>query len=140
MGYPIAGVKITVQALEKDSDATIGAIRACVAMGVDSVFRDSSLYEFLEPIMSVEISVPTKNIGGVLSDLTVKRRTDIVEVIADETSSVSRSTVLARIPFATMLGYATTIRSSTQGEGSFSMEYLHHTPIDYELALTEMSS
>ena len=139
-GYPVSGVKITVHGLEKDTDTTIGAIRACVAMGVDSVFRNPTLYEFLEPVMSVEINVPTKSIGGVLSDLTVKRRADIIEVVADETSSVSRSTVLAHIPFATMLGYATSIRSSTQGEGSFSMEYLRHAPIDYELASIEMSS
>lgn len=139
-GYPVSGVKITVQALEKDSDTTLGAIRACVAMGVDSVLRTQSLYEFLEPVMSVEINLPNKSLGGVLSDLTVKRRADIVEVVADETSSISRSTILAHIPFATMLGYATAVRSSTQGEGSFSMEYLHHSPIDYELANTEMSS
>jgi elongation factor G len=142
-GYPIISTKITVIDIEKDIDTTAGGIRACASTYIDSIFRKEGNTEFLEPIMSVEITLPTRYMGTVLSDMSVKRRADIVEVLADPLNSgsnLNQSTkIIAFIPLATMLGYATSIRSMTQGEGQFSMEYLKHSPIDYSLAMNDVN-
>ena len=99
--------------------------------------------------MSLEIEVPVAFTGDVLNDLTVKRRAQVKEVLSAQQqqqlqqtsnhnqiqnnhqhdSSTGNSTIHAEVPLATMLGYATAIRSMTQGEGVFSMEYTHHQPV-----------
>lgn len=125
LGYPIVGIDIKVARLEKDHDSTPGAIRACAAIMIDNLLK-SNLKEILEPIMSAEIDVPTQFVGDVISDIAVSRRGSITEVF----SSGFRSVILAEVPLATMLGYATVIRSLTQGEGVFSLEYSKHAVVD----------
>ena len=86
--------------------------------------------------MSLEIDLPTNFVGDVLSDLTVKKRGFVKEVISNKAGE--RSNVYGLVPFATMLGYATSIRSMTQGEGFFSLEYSHLEVVDKEIAKKEM--
>lgn len=114
-GYPIVGVKLTIHNVERDNDTTGGAIRACIATCIDSIFRTSGYHQLLEPIMSVEIDIPTQYVGIILSDMTVKRRGEVVEVITEEEGLVvPRSILYVHVPLATMLGYATAVRSMTQ--------------------------
>ena len=82
--------------------------------------------------MAVEIELPANYLGDVLSDFTAKKRGQVREVITLDVNSLT--TVIGEVPLATMLGYATSIRSMTQGEGSFSMEYLTHSPVDQHIA------
>jgi elongation factor G len=129
LGFPVTGVAVKVTQLDRDHDTTSGAVRACISLFIDSLLRsdDSAL---LEPIMAMEIELPTAFMGDVLSDLTVKRRGQVKDVVTRE----GTCTITADVPLATMLGYATAIRSMTQGEGNFSMEYDRHTAVDLATA------
>ena len=81
--------------------------------------------------MALEVEAPSRCVGDVLSDLTVKRRAQVKDIYNSEEDSLNNSLVLAHAPLASMLGYATSIRSMTQGEGSFSMEFLKFSdPMD----------
>ena len=62
---------------------------------------------------------------SVLSDITTKRRGQINEIVPNEHLNL----ISAKVPLEAMLGYATAIRSITQGEGTFSLEYLEHAPV-----------
>ena len=133
-GFPVVGIKVSVDAVERDGDTTPGAIRACAALLLDAVLR-SPEHALLEPLMDLEITLPVDHVGNVLSDLTVKRRALVKEVVTGDEDQRS-AVVLARVPLATMLGYATSIRSMTQGEGAFSMEFAAYSaPVDPSLLL-----
>jgi elongation factor G len=130
-GFPVTGIHVSVVGIERDQDSTPGAFRACVSLFIDNLLR-GELKTLFEPVMAVEVDLPSSYLGDVLSDITVKRRGQVKEIITRDGSSLS--TILADAPLATMLGYATSIRSMTQGEGSFSMEYSAHLPVDQEIA------
>ena len=124
-GFPISGLRVIALEVRKEDDTTPGAIRACVSTFVQSIFRASEASTILEPIMSVEIETPEKFVGDILNDLTSQRRAEIQAVDARSSWSI----ITAFVPLYTLLGYATTLRSMTQGEGSFSMEYLSHQTV-----------
>ena len=88
--------------------------------------------------MQVEIEVPAACTGDILSDLTVKRRARVREI--SSLDSRGRTLIEAVVPFATMLGYATAVRSMTQGEGAFSLEYAEHAPVPISTAKEEMNN
>ena len=135
LGFPIVGISVHVLEVRRDSDTTPGAIRACVCTFIDSLFRRESGSEcrsiMLEPVMSVEIELPDHYVGDILNDLTSQRRANIHAV---NTRSMW-STINADVPLYTLLGYASNLRSMTLGEGSFSMEYLAHHPVDDSIAI-----
>ena len=130
-GFPVTGFHVAVTDVEKDFDTTPGAMRACVSLFIDSMLKGNRKM-ILEPIMTVEIELPASYLGDVLSDFTAKKRGQVKEVITLDGNSLT--TVIGEVPLATMLGYATSIRSMTQGEGSFSMTYLTHSPVDQHIA------
>jgi elongation factor G len=78
----------------------------------------------LEPIMHVDISAPSEYIGDIMGDLN-SRRGRVEGVDADDDAQV----VHARAPFSEMLTYGSTLRSLTQGRGSFHMEYSHYEEV-----------
>ena len=130
-GFPVTGFHVAVVGIERDHDTTSGAMRACVSLFIDSILKGDRKM-ILEPVMAVEIELPATYLGDVLSNLTAKRRGQVKEIITLDGSSLS--TIIGEAPLATMLGYATSIRSMTQGEGSFSMEYAVHNPVDQHTA------
>ena len=113
--------------MEKDADTSPGALQACVAMCLDKTFRDDSVHALLEPLMKLDIELPSAYVGDVLSDLTVRRRAQIRDVIVIDGN---RNNVNALVPLATILGYASSLRSITQGEGAYTMEYHSHGRTD----------
>ncbi len=82
----------------------------------------------LEPIMHVDISAPSEYVGDIMGDLN-SRRGRVEGVDAEEESQV----VHARVPFSEMLTYGSTLRSLTQGRGSFHMEYSHYEEVPRNL-------
>jgi elongation factor G len=128
-GYPLVGLRIEVTDVVKDSDTTEGAVRACVVGSMHEAMKQLR-HVYLEPVMSIEAELPDEYLGDTLSDLSVKRRA----MIKDVTSlPFNFSSIVGTVPLATMLGYATSIRSMTHGQGSFSMEYVCHQPVDNPL-------
>ncbi len=83
----------------------------------------------LEPIMSVEVTVPEEFLGDVLGDLN-SRRAHIVGMDTMDGIQIIR----AMVPLAEMFGYATDLRSMTQGRGVYSMEFDHYEPLPQSLA------
>ena len=124
IGHPVENIRVVL---------TDGAAHA-----VDSselAFKLASIYAFrqcypaskpviLEPVMLVELRVPTEFQGAVIGDLN-KRKCVIVGNDQDEDDSV----ITAHGPLNNMFGYATALRSMTQGKGEFTMEYKEHSPV-----------
>ncbi len=82
----------------------------------------------LEPVMHVDISAPSEYVGDIMGDLN-SRRGRVEGVDAEEDSQV----VHARVPFSELLTYGSTLRSLTQGRGSFHMEYSHYEEVPRSL-------
>jgi elongation factor G len=80
--------------------------------------------------MALEVVVPEPNLGAVLADLTVARQAAVKSVASRGAGLAQRHVVTADAPLAKLLGYATTLRSLTAGEGVFTMEYAHHAPLE----------
>ena len=122
-GYPVIGLSVRISALTFEASTSLGSIRAGAAGFIENTLRSVNNV-ILEPYMSLQIDLPSSYVGDVLSDLTVKRKAAVQDVVAVEGGEFS--VVLGYVPLSTMLGYASTIRSLSQGQGSFTMEYLKH--------------
>jgi elongation factor G len=83
----------------------------------------------LEPIMRVEVMAPEEYTGEVLGDLSTRA----ASVTGIESNNGSGQAIHADVPLAAMFGYATSLRSRTQGRGSFVMEFDHYAPISPEV-------
>jgi elongation factor G len=79
----------------------------------------------LEPIMTVEITVPDANMGDVNGDLNTKR----ARILGMEQAGSGLQRITAQVPMAEMLHYATDLRSITQGRGTFSMEVAQYEEV-----------
>lgn len=122
-GYPIVDVKVTLyDGSYHDVDSNEMAFRMAAGMG----FRkgcEMAKPVLLEPMMMVEAVTPDDYLGDVVGDIN-RRRGVIVSMDENPTGKVIKATV----PLAQMFGYATDLRSMSQGRASFSMEYSCHMP------------
>ena len=118
-GFPVIGVKVVVTGVHKDGDTTPGSIRACASTMVDAFLR-SDKHLLLEPVMAVEVALPSCFVGDVLSDLTVKRRGHIEEVTACA-GGEDRSLLSAEVPLATMVRNLNLLKHA---QGYYSCELL----------------
>ncbi|MFQ5429797.1 MAG: elongation factor G [Phycisphaerae bacterium] len=117
-GYEIIGVKMILEDGSSHAvDSSDMAFQVCARDAMKEAFIRSSPV-LLEPIMRVEIETPTEYQGPIIGDLSSRRGT----VHATETSG-PLTIVAASVPLARMFGYATTIRSMSQGKASFTMEF-----------------
>lgn len=117
-GYPMIDVKVTLfDGSYHDVDSNEMAFKIAGSMGVRQgcINADPVL---LEPIMKVEVVTPEGNMGDVMGDL--NRRRGLVQGMED---SVSGKIIRALVPLGEMFGYATDLRSATQGRASYSMEF-----------------
>jgi elongation factor G len=83
----------------------------------------------LEPIMSVEVVVPEDFMGEVIGDINSRRG----KVLGMETRPAAQA-IDARVPFAQMFGYATDLRSLTQGRATYTMQFSHYEPVPAAVA------
>jgi len=117
-GYPLVGVKVTlIDGSYHDVDSSEMAFKIAGSMGIKegALKADPVL---LEPMMKVEVVTPEDYMGDVMGDL--NRRRGIVQGMDD---SPTGKIIRAEIPLAEMFGYATDLRSATQGRASYSMEF-----------------
>ncbi|GAB9466796.1 Translation elongation factor g [Globisporangium polare] len=115
-----------------DTDSNANAFRVAAVLALKQGLREASP-AILEPLMKLEVQTPDRTVGDVLSDLTSQRRAHIQEVGAastDGSGRQGRSIVHAHVPLVHMVGYATLLRSKTQGEGSFSIQFLKYMEVD----------
>ncbi|MGD1850295.1 MAG: elongation factor G [Cyanophyceae cyanobacterium] len=128
-GYPLIDVKVTLvdgSYHEVDSSEMAFKIAGSMAMRKAAKQADPVL---LEPMMKVEVEVPDDYLGDVIGDLNSRRGQ-----IEGTGSEEGLAKVNAKVPLATMFGYATDIRSKTQGRGIFSMEFSRYDEIPQNVA------
>ena len=129
-GYPLVDVKaqlIDGKYHEVDSSELAFKIAGSMALR-EGVQRAGPI--LLEPMMKVEIVVPDNYAGDVIGDASSRRG----RIEGMEPHSQGLQAIHASIPLAEMFGYATTLRSNTQGRGTFSMEFDHYEPVSPEVA------
>ncbi|NCD06138.1 MAG: elongation factor G [Spirochaetia bacterium] len=122
-GYEVCDIEVKVTSIEYDElTASEFAFEACSSICFDKVCQSASPV-IMEPIMKVEIVVPTQYVGDVIGGLT--SRGGIVHKID---SKANADHISAESPLSKLFGYSTILRSSTQGRGNFSMEFDHYAP------------
>ena len=120
MGYPSVDIKVTLtDAKFQEICASEIAFEAAASLGYDSACRNASPI-LLEPVMEVDVMCPGEQVGDVISNLS--QRGGHIESME---SRPLYELVKAKAPLVNMFGYSTTLRSLTQGRGTFSMEFSH---------------
>ena len=130
-GYPVIDLKITmVDGSYHDVDSSEMAFKIAGSMAIkEAVMKASPV--LLEPTMKVEVEVPEDFIGNVIGDLNSRRGQ-----IEGQDTEQGIAKVIAKVPLAEMFGYATDIRSKTQGRGIFSMEFSAYDEVPRNVAET----
>ncbi|MEO0807192.1 MAG: elongation factor G [Cyanobacteria bacterium J06643_4] len=128
-GYPLVDVKVTlVDGSYHDVDSSEMAFKIAGSLAVkDAVMKASPV--LLEPMMKVEVEAPEDFLGDVMGDLNSRRGQ--IEGMGSEDGITK---VTSRVPLSKMFGYATDIRSKTQGRGSFSMEFSQYEEVPRNVA------
>lgn len=124
VGYPAVDIQASlVDAVFHETESTEIAYKIAASMA----FREAAQAAapvILEPIMATEVLCPEDYMGGVIGDLN-SRRGKILTMSARHGLQVIR----ADVPLATMFGYSTALRSSSQGRATYSMEFSHYEPV-----------
>ena len=117
-GYPLLGLKATLyDGSYHDVDSNEMAFKIAASMATKQLAQEGGA-KLLEPIMKVEVVTPEENMGDVVGDLNRRRG-----LILGMDESASGKVVNAEVPLAEMFGYATDLRSATQGRATFTMEF-----------------
>ncbi|MEA5576880.1 elongation factor G [Anabaena sp. UHCC 0451] len=130
-GYPLIDVKATlIDGSYHDVDSSEMAFKIAGSMAMKEAVSKASPV-LLEPMMKVEVEVPEDFIGNVIGDLIARRGQ-----IEGQSTEQGLAKVTSKVPLATMFGYATDIRSKTQGRGIFTMEFSHYEEVPRSVAET----
>ncbi len=128
-GYPIVDVKVTLfDGSYHDVDSSEIAFKIAGSMAFKQAARKANPV-LLEPIMSVEVVVPEDFMGDVIGDLNSRRG----KVLGMDTRPAAQA-IDARVPLAQMFGYATDLRSMTQGRATYTMQFSHYEPVPANVA------
>lgn len=130
-GYPMVDIKVTVfDGSYHDVDSSEMAFKIAASMGFKEGARKATPV-LLEPYEKVEITVPEEYMGDVIGDINSRRgRIEGME------SRSGAQTIRAFVPLSEMFGYATDLRSRTQGRGNYSMEFDHYEEVPKNIAET----
>jgi elongation factor G len=128
-GYPLIDVKATlIHGSYHDVDSSEMAFKIAGSMAMKEAASKASPV-ILEPMMKVEVEVPEDYIGNVIGDLIARRGQ-----IESQSTDNGLAKVVSKVPLATMFGYATDIRSKTQGRGIFTMEFSTYEEVPRSVA------
>jgi elongation factor G len=128
-GYPVVDVKVyLVDGSYHDVDSNEQAFSIAGSMGFKDGMRKAKPV-LLEPIMKVDVSMPEEYMGDVMGNLSGRRGT----ILGMEGRGTSQM-VHAHVPLASMFGYATELRSMTQGRATYSMEFDHYQALPNSIA------
>ena len=123
-GYPMVDVKATLfDGSYHDVDSSEMAFKIAASMALKEA-KNKCKPVLLEPIMKVTVTVPDEYMGNVMGDLTSRRGRPL-----GQESRGNALAITAMVPLAEMFGYATTLRSNTQGRGNFTMELDHYEEV-----------
>jgi len=133
-GFPITGVKMILEDGSSHAvDSSDMAFQICARDAFREAFLDSKPI-LLEPIMKVQVETPAEFQGPIIGDLSARRG-----LVMGTESRGSLTVIDAEVPLARMFGYATDVRSSSQGKASFTMEFLKYkrVPAAIQLEIVE---
>jgi elongation factor G len=124
-GYPVTDVKVTLlDGSWHEVDSSEMAFKVAGSMGFRQAVQQAGPI-LLEPVMRAEVVVPEDNLGDVTGDLSARRAT----ILGIEARPGGIQAIRALVPLAEMFGYATDLRSMTQGRGVFTMEFDHYAQV-----------
>lgn len=128
-GYPVLDVKVTLfDGSYHEVDSSEMAFKIAGSMAVKEALQKANPV-LLEPMMKVEVVTPDEYLGDVMGDLNGRRgRIEGMEL------EKGVQTVHAYVPLSQMFGYATVLRSNTQGRANYSMEFDHYEPVPKNIA------
>ena len=128
-GYPMVDVKATLfDGSYHDVDSSEMAFKIAASMALKEA-KNKCKPVLLEPIMKVEVVIPDEYMGNVMGDLTSRRGKPMGNESRGNALSIS-----AMVPLAEMFGYATSLRSNTQGRGNFTMTLDHYEEVPKGIA------
>lgn len=120
-GYPVVDIKATLTfGSYHDVDSSEMAFRMAAIFGFKAAAKQADPV-ILEPVMQVEVETPEEYAGGVMGDLSSRRGT-----LQGMDERFGARIIRAEVPLAEMFGYATTLRSMSQGRATYSMEFAHY--------------
>jgi elongation factor G len=128
-GYPVVDVKVTLfDGSYHDVDSSEIAFKIAGSIAFKEAARKAQPV-LLEPIMSVEVVVPEEFMGDVIGDISSRRG----KVLGMDSRPAAQA-IDARVPLAQMFGYATDLRSMTQGRATYTMQFSHYEPVPAAVA------
>ena len=129
-GYPIVDVRVAVyDGSYHDVDSSEAAFKIAGSIAFQAAFKLAGPV-ILEPIMKVEVVMPEVNMGDVIGDLNAKR----AQIKEMRERQGGTKVVDTEVPLGEMFGYATSLRSMTQGRGSYTMEFDHYAQVPRHVA------
>ena len=128
-GYPVIDVKATLHdGSYHDVDSSEMAFKVAASLALKEAKKNCDPV-ILEPIMSVEVTVPEEFLGTVMGDITARRGRPM-----GQSSRGNALNIDAMVPLSEMFGYVTSLRSNTQGRGNFSMKFDHYEEVPKNIA------
>ncbi len=129
-GYPLVDVQVElVDASYVEDQSAEGALQSAAVMAFNKATREASPV-LLEPYMRIEVVIPEENLGDVIGDLNARRG----EIEGMEPRIGGMQAVRGHIPLAETFGYATDLRSGTQGRGAFTLEFDYYGRVPVEVS------
>jgi elongation factor G len=128
-GYPMVDVKVQlIDGSYHDVDSNEGAFKIAGSMAIREAAKRASPC-LLEPLMAVEVVCPTEFMGTVVGDLNGRRGR-----IGGMEEKGTTGTIQAQVPLSEMFGYATSVRSATQGRATFTMQFDHYAEVPQSIS------
>ncbi len=128
-GFPMVDVKVQlIDGSYHDVDSSEGAFKIAGSMAVREAAKRASPC-LLEPLMAVEVVAPIEFVGTVVGDLNGRRGR-----ISGMEEKGTAGTIQAAVPLSEMFGYATSVRSATQGRATFTMQFDHYAQVPQSIA------
>jgi elongation factor G len=135
-GYPIVDIKATLyDGSYHEVDSSEMAFKIAGSMALKEGVQKAHPI-LLEPIMKVEVVTPEEYTGDVIGNISSRR--GMIEGM--EMRAEGLQSIRVRVPLAEMFGYATRLRSMTQGRGTFTMEFEHYAPVSESIAQSVIKS
>jgi len=127
-GYPVTDVKVTlIDGSYHEVDSSDMAFQIAASIGFKDGFKKANP-TILEPIMALEVIVPDEYLGDVMGDINGRRGK-----ITGMKESPMGKIIKAEVPLSSMFGYATLLRSKTQGRGTYTMQFSHYEELPKNL-------
>ncbi|MBR2701237.1 MAG: elongation factor G [Erysipelotrichaceae bacterium] len=127
-GYPVINIKATLfDGSYHEVDSSENAYKIAASLALKEAAKKCAPV-ILEPIMNVEITAPSEYLGSVMGDITSRRGQ-----IVDQEERGNAIAVKAMVPLSAMFGYATALRSATQGRGTYVMQMSHYAQVPYSI-------